>query len=901
MTRTPKPKQLLEDACREIRSEQIPPGTTAEAASRVWGRIAAEAEAGRRQRLAAEADVDAIHGCEDFQKLIPAYLQGQLSEARKLLLEDHSRECLACRKALIAARTGASSPVERAAAVPMPRHMTRSSLRWAAAAAALAAVVLGGWIVPQLMPAPSVIAHVETVDGELYRVDGDMSTPLAAGDTVAPGEAVRTGKDGGAVVRLDDGSAVEMHARSELKVRPKRRGTTLDLIRGNVIVEAAKQGAGQLLVATSDCLVSVTGTVFAVNHGTKGSRVSVVEGEVKVRQQGRRDTLNPGQQVTTSSRITPVPVADEIAWSRNVDRYLTMLEELVEIERAVRANVPMPNARSSSRVLELTPSNTIVYAAIPNLGETFAEGYRVTVEEIRTSEIIGQWWQSNVVPNGIDTELERVFSTIEAFGETIGNEVVVTVQIDAATQEPTPLVMAPLSDPQRFETLLSEQLAILAEHAGEALGVRIIDSPAEAGQGQMDLWIAGDLLVASPEPTALARVAGLIADPASNQFRQGPFYDTLAQAYRSGIDWLVGADLGELVGTAADGSEHADALRQFGLLDVRHLVVEHSPGDAASTRALLTFDGPRRGVASWLAEPAPMGALELVSPDATVASGFVVKTPAQMVDELLELLGQMNPTFEADLAEVESEIGLSLRDDLAEPLGAEFAFAVDGPMLPTPAWKVVLEVYDSARLQHTLEELVARMNTEIAQLGDGGGFTPGAMILASTTDGGRTYHSLTTENLPLTIHYTFVDGYLLAAPLRAYLDTAIEQRDTGYTLVSSASFTELLPADAYTDFSGIVYQNLGSVLGPLSRGVMESVGQRLTEEQRAAFEAVTANLSATVTCAWGHRDRIEIATSTPGGLVSSRLAALIGGLGGPLGMHSLLDVTETAEHATTGS
>ena len=903
MTRSKQPKQLLDDACSQIRSEQVPPGLTAEAAARVWQQLAEQAERGRRHAQSVHLDdIGSIHGCDDFQKLIPAYLAGQLSDARRLLLEDHSRECLLCRKALIAARTGAVSPTERAAAAPLPRHLSRSAVHWAAAAAVLAAVVIGGWLVPQLMPSPDVIARVETVDGELYRVDGDMSTPLAAGDPVAPGEAVRTGQGGGAVIRLDDGSGVEMHARSQFKILPKRGGTTLDLLRGNIIVEAAKQGAGHLFVATNDCLVSVTGTIFAVNNGTKGSRVSVVEGEVRVRQQDRNDTLNPGDQVTTSSSITQVPVSEEIAWSRNVDRYVTMLEELAEIERAVRNTVPMPDARRSSRVLDLVPADTIVYAAVPNLGETFAEGYRVTVDQIQTSEVLGQWWRETVVPSGADVELEQVFDTIEAFGETIGDEVVVTVHMNEASGEPSPLVLAPLEDPNQFATLLSEQLALLADHTGEEIGVRLIDDLADAGQGHVDLWITGDLLVASPDPAALTAVSQLILDPTTNPFCGGPFYATLAQAYRNGIDWLVGADLGVLVNTATDDSDHVHALRQFGVLDVRHLVVEHTPGDAGTTRALLTFDGPRRGVASWLAAPAPMGALDFVSPDATVASGFVVKTPAQMVDELLDLLAEMNPDFEADLAQAEADLGLSLRDDLAGPLGAEYAFAVDGPMLPTPAWKVILEVYDSAALQHTIEGLVAQLNAEITEIGDSGSFTPGAIILANETIGGRTYYRLSTENLPLTIHYTFVDGYLLAAPLRAYLDTAIDQRSNGYTLVGSARFTELLPADSYTDFSAVVYQNLGAVLGPLGRSMMDTVGENISEEHRAALDALTEQLSATVTCAWGGHDRIEIATSTPNGFVTSRLVSLIGGLGGPLGMHSLLDVTESSTlESSTGS
>ena len=52
-------------------------------------------------------------------------------------------------------------------------------------------------------------------------------------------------------------------------------------------------------------------------------------------------------------------------------------------------------------------------------------------------------------------------------------------------------------------------------------------------------------------------------------------------------------------------------------------------------RASLGFDGPRTGMAAWLADPAPMGALDYVSPEATIVTAFVVKSPSTIVDELL--------------------------------------------------------------------------------------------------------------------------------------------------------------------------------------------------------------------------------------------------------------------------
>ena len=45
-------------------------------------------------------------------------------------------------------------------------------------------------------------------------------------------------------------------------------------------------------------------------------------------------------------------------------------------------------------------------------------------------------------------------------------------------------------------------------------------------------------------------------------------------------------------------------------------------------------------MASWLAEPAAMGALEFISPDANLVAAFVMKDMGVVVDELFELIGR---------------------------------------------------------------------------------------------------------------------------------------------------------------------------------------------------------------------------------------------------------------------
>ena len=116
-------------------------------------------------------------------------------------------------------------------------------------------------------------ATVVSVSGTLYQPSGES---LDAGAVLAEGEAVRTAAGSRAVLRLRDGSQVEMNQRTELSVRAAMSGDTIRLDRGDIIVVATEQGRRRLRVVTRDSIATVKGTVFAVSSGTAGSLVSVL-------------------------------------------------------------------------------------------------------------------------------------------------------------------------------------------------------------------------------------------------------------------------------------------------------------------------------------------------------------------------------------------------------------------------------------------------------------------------------------------------------------------------------------------------------------------------------------------------------------------------------------------------
>jgi uncharacterized protein (TIGR03435 family) len=140
------------------------------------------------------------------------------------------------------------------------------------------------------------------------------------------GEIVRPSGQASAMLTVADGSHVEMRSQSELSLE-EDDGLRIRLGKGGVIVNAAKQAPGRhLYIQTKDVSVAVVGTVFLVNAEEEGSRVAVIEGVVRVQQDGTEKKLAAGEQAATNPAMPAVPVAEEISWSRNAPAHLALLQ-----------------------------------------------------------------------------------------------------------------------------------------------------------------------------------------------------------------------------------------------------------------------------------------------------------------------------------------------------------------------------------------------------------------------------------------------------------------------------------------------------------------------------------------------------------------------------------------------
>jgi len=771
----------LERAVSEIRDAAVSDDVVEAAAARTWARLSQPAV----------QPAEHIRSCSDFQSLIPEFRAGRLPEARALLLQDHLHECVACRRVF-------EGRVVAIPAAPAPR-VEPYMMRWAVAAGLILAGGLVVWFSIVQSGPHAGRAMVQAVNGNLYAVSPAGLRVMKAGEDLPDGVEIRTALDSGATLALRDGSVVEMRERSGFSTSQAGDGITVHLDRGSVIVQAAKQRSGHFYVATADCRVAVTGTVFSVTAGVKGSRVSVLEGEVRVSHDNQEKILHRGQQTSTNATVDPVSLQEDLGWTHNA----AMLQQLAKLQIKLE-QLPMPKLRYSSRLLGLLPASTVFFASIPNLAEYLGQAQEVFRQQAEDSPELRGWLA------GPGSAIEPMLGKLRSANEYLGEEIVVF----GTPENPAPVFVAEAKRDGLTDFLKRQGLPIaVATRPG--------------------------LVLFSPSPQAL----GTALD---SSFPTTGFYKQIAHAYEEGAGLLLCADVAHL------GAHPVSS-------GARYLIAgQKQTGGHIETRAAITFDGPRSGMAAWLAAPSPLGALDYISSDATFVSAFAVKNPGAILQEA---------GADFRLPALNASKGTA-------GLGGEVALALDGPAFPVPSWKLVAEVYDPAAFQAAVQQAVQQYDADAAARG-GKPLRSGE----ETSDGRTDYFIAAGDPNPLTeAHYTFSSGYLIAAPTRALLTRALQVKSSGGNVTQAAAFTAMIPRDRYENFSAVVYQNLGNTLAPLASllGAFQPQGRGQRPLPRLD------NLKPFLIAAYGEPERITVAGSgnVPGmslnGFLSGGLMGIVG-------------------------
>ncbi len=757
----------LEKALEAIRDESATPEQLESARVRVWEKLESAA------------------ACAEFRLQFRDYLDGRISDSRRLLLEDHLSRCPQCR-AQMAGLKG------EATVIPMPRKRSSLRLRWAAwataAALLLGIIYLGRGRIDAWLAPGGPRATVASVAGELYRIPEGL---LKTGSTIGENEVIRTGPGAHAVLRLSDGSLVEINQRTELAVRATWSGRSVRLERGDVIVRAAKQHRGHLRVQTRDTVASVKGTVFAVSAGLSGSLVSVVEGSVAVSQPGVEVLLDAGEQAASNPALAE-SVQGAVSWSPDAETYLAMLTSLAKVEKQI-AELPFPSLGTQSRLIPYMPQGMVVYGAVPNPGGTISQALTLADQQSAENPAFAQWWDS-----ASGRGLKQLAAHIQAIAPLLGDEII--FGLSASSSGTIPIILTEVKDGGQTE--LSAALGNLGVGTGEST---------------ITYRLTGTLLAISDSREHLDWLCDHLGQGAAT-----PFAAEIAARYQEGAGWLLGIDMDALLSLRRTAGAPLSPEQQ-----VKHIFVEQRKSQGIDENELVVaFKGPRTGFVSLLADTGSGGAAEYISTDAVAALYVSTREPRQLCEELITRLSRSEPSFQINLSQAEAKLGISFAQDLAGAIGTESAFAIEGLSAAGPVWELAVLVNDPSTLERSIQHLVDVGNSEIEKAG-----RAGRILLDQDAADGRNWTTLSLPSTKWSISWTYDRGYLVAGSDRAAAMRAIASRNSGSPLVWSAAFQQQLPPSAGLHPSGFAWLNTRGTLQNFAALAPNSAFQKLIAER----------------------------------------------------------------------
>lgn len=521
------------------------------------------------------------------------------------------------------------------------------------------------------------------------------------------------------------------------------------------------------------------------------------------------------QQTTASVPKQPVapPVTTEL---QNLEKkYPGLIGEFGTLQRRLQNEVPLPGPRLQSRLLPLLPASTVFYAAIPNYGDSVHQALQIFDQELKESNVLREWWEQTGFARSWPKFKEGLDKTY-AVSQYLGDEVVFSISMG----QPEPAILA-LAE-ARKPGLKSFLPALLKESDSKPTDLRVLDPKELAASRSLGdtpvLLVRPDLVVFGSDPGVARTFNTQLEQNSGARLPATPFGERLLQSYHEGTVVLLGADLQRIISQIPRKNPANEALFQSsGFSDAKYAIWEHkqvagkSVGDAE-----LTFIGPRRGIASWLGASAPTAGLGFVSPKAAMAMDLQLKNPAEIFDDLQEILRIANPAGLSAITQVEQGMGINLKQDLLSKLTGEITFTTSMPATgEEPLWSAMLRVNDVAGLQRTLQQLISRAGMDVRPTDEGG------LVSYAVPVGSR--------GKPQYVNYAFAEGYLLAAPSRDLLTQALVIHRSGDSLLHSREFLSSLPAGHSAIASAIIYQNFGPYMANAVKALSPEMAQLFSQ------------------------------------------------------------------------
>ncbi|HYM79154.1 MAG TPA: hypothetical protein VE377_24480 [Candidatus Dormibacteraeota bacterium] len=579
--------------------------------------------------------------------------------------------------------------------------------------------------------------------------------------------------------------------------------------------------------------------------------------------------VSAGAAQATAAGQSQIPPED-------MKKYSGIFRQLAQLLQKVQARIQYPAARTQSHLLPLLPESTILYGAIPNYGEVSHQALIAFREELKDNPELRAWWQKG----DMATEGPKIEDGLEKFYQLslyLGDEIVVSAA-NEGKKTPSVLVLAEVRKPG-LKDFLREMLKELDGKSKPSARIFDVAELATAkdvpSADQPVILVRPDFVVGAADVATLRSFSARL-DRNPREFASTEFGRRLAQGYEGGVTAVAGADLHTILSENPPSTDQGRVmLQRSGFSDMKYLVWEHKnvAGQAASEMEL-SFTGPRRGVASWLAAPGPMGSLDFVSPKAVIAISMLLKNPAEIFDDIKDLATASNPNALASLEQTEQGLNLSFREDLFSRLAGEITVEMDSFVPPDQAWKVLLKTNDPAGLMATLNKFLAASK-----------ITP-----AESDEDGVVYHTITIPSgqKPQEIGYAAVDGYLIIASSRDKVAEAVRLHRGGESLAKSGKFQASLPPGNSAEVSALLYED------PIAMAALSM--RQASPELAELFSHPMADNTSVVMAGYGEERALREASRSGG--VDAGAAMVVAAIAIPNLLRARMAANESSAMAT---
>jgi type IV pilus assembly protein PilA len=493
----------------------------------------------------------------------------------------------------------------------------------------------------------------------------------------------------------------------------------------------------------------------------------------------------------------PAPTDQQSAeqvWMLFMKNHPGLMDALIRLATRLINDVHYPPPRTESKFLALLPDSANIYVAFSNYGDVADQSLSILHQELAQSSALRDWWTHGDVAT-IGPKVEDALAKFVQFSQYLGPEITLSARFEG--NQPAMLFATETRKPglKKFlqqlmaENSVSSKSPIRFFDPQDLATAQKLSSP-----GEFDLLLRSDYIVASTNLTVLKNLNSRIAAPGLS-FASTPFGQRVARAYSDGVASVAAADLHAILERIPPGSStDLTNLRRTGFSDVKYFVAEHknAPGKQGGEFEL-SFIGPRRGAAAWLAKPAPLGSLDFASPNAVMLASIRISNPAQIFDDVKDLAGPSQAGGFASLAAMEQMFKISLKDDLLSRLGGEITIEMISAAPPQPSWRVFLQVTDPAHVEQSLNSMLESTHFPVEK---------------STSDGitGYSLH-IPSGNKTIEIVYTFVDCYWIIASSHDTLAEAIRFHKSGESLAKSKRFLDALPPGHESGVSALWFQD----------------------------------------------------------------------------------------------